>query len=246
MPLPESIGDEMEDSPYFYRKLRTSEMYSDPEKIQYFVSEYYAMVKEVDDWVGNILDYLDESGLSENTLVVFTSDHGEMLGSHGMRGKFNFYEESAHIPLILKFPGKIKAGTVVESYVSTINLFATILDYLETSVHESDGYSLRGLIEGTDHINGKYVVSEWLSELKTAPSHMVLKDGWKLMLPDSSTRNVMKALYDLNSDPWELNNLLGNNPDSANYHDKVVELEACFQEWITRTEQNKTKLTEKN
>ena len=50
----------------------------------------------------------------------------------------------------------------------------------------------------------------------------------------------------MNNDPWELNNLLGNNPDSANYPDKVVELEACFQEWITRTEQNKTKLTEKN
>ena len=58
---------------------------------------------EIDDWVGKILDKLDEHGLAENTLVIFTSDHGEMLGAHGMREKNVFYEESAHIPLIDSF-----------------------------------------------------------------------------------------------------------------------------------------------
>jgi len=234
MPVPESINDDMSTSPYLRSKKSTSQMYSDPEKVQYFTSEYYAMVKEVDDWVGKILDKLDELGLAENTLVVFTSDHGEMLGAHGLRGKFNFYEESSHIPLMIRFPGRIKPGTVVNNYVSTVDLFATILDYMNMPEKPSDGYSLRGLIEGTDKENGKYVVTEWLSDLKTKPSHMVIKDGWKLMLPDSSAKNVIKALYDLNTDPNEMNNLLGSNMDENIYRSKVVELETCFKEWTER------------
>jgi arylsulfatase A-like enzyme len=213
-------------------------MYSDPEKVKYFISEYYAMVKEVDDWVGKILDKLDALGLSENTLVIFTSDHGEMLGSHGMRGKFNFYEESSHIPMLIRFPGRIKSGTVVDEYISTVNIFATILDYLNIPERPSDGFSMKGLIEGTDDKNPKYVVTEWLSELKTAPSHMVLKDGWKLMLPDSSATGVMKALYNLNDDPFEMNNLLGSNQDAGSYNDRVDDLETCFREWMAKTDRS--------
>jgi arylsulfatase A-like enzyme len=238
MPVPESINDEMENSPYLNRKQRTSPRYSDPENIQYFTSEYYAMVKEVDDWVGKILDKLDELGLTDNTLVVFTSDHGEMLGAHGMYSKMVFYEESAHIPLMIRFPGRIKPGTRVDSYVSTVNLFATILDYLNMPGKPSDGFSLRGLIKGTDEENGEYVVTEWLSSLKTSPSHMVIKDGWKLMIPDSSAKRVMKALYNMNADPYEMNNLLGNNPDAYKYNAKVEDLETCFQDWMARTRYN--------
>jgi arylsulfatase A-like enzyme len=238
MPVPESINDDMSGSPYLRNKLRTSQMYSDPEKIRYFVSEYYAMVKEVDDWVGKILDKLDELGLAENTLVVFTSDHGEMLGAHGMRGKFNFYEESSHIPLMIRFPGHIEPGSTVDSYVSTVNLFATILDYLALPEHPSDGYSMRGLIDGSDEENGKYVVTEWLSNLLTSPSHMVIKDGWKLMLPDSSATKVKKALYNLNDDPFELTNLLASRAGEEMYHKKVNELEACFSEWMAQTDHN--------
>jgi len=93
----------------------------------------------------------------ENTLVIFMSDHGEMMGAHGMRSKNVFYEESSHIPLMMRFPGRIEPGTKVDSYISLVNVFATILDYLEMPEQDSDGFSLRGLIEGTDEKNGKYV-----------------------------------------------------------------------------------------
>lgn len=238
MIAPESIDDDMANSPYWRTKKRTSESYSDPEKIKFFISEYYALVKEVDDWVGAILDKLDELGLSENTLVVFTSDHGEMLGDHGLRGKFNFYEESSHVPMMIRFPGRIEPGITVTSPTSNMNLFATILDYLDMPASPSDGTSLRGLIEGGDNEDA-YVVTEWLSNLDTKPSHMVLKDGWKLMLPDPSATNVVKALYNLNEDPHELDNLLTDNKAADNYNAQVTELEACFQEWIMRTNQNK-------
>lgn len=236
---PININDGMADSPYINMKKRTDEKYSDPKMIQYFMSEYYALIKEIDDWVGQILNKLDELGLTDNTLVIFTSDHGEMLGSHGMRGKFCFYEESSHVPMMIRFPGRIKPGTKVKAPVSNMDLFATILDYLDMPPHPSDGSSLRGLIEGTFNKDDTYVVTEWLSDLQGKPSHMVLKDGWKLMRPDDSAKKVRKALYDLNEDPHELKNLLGNNAESKNYVAKVAELETCFQNWMERTSQHK-------
>ncbi|HEC41567.1 MAG TPA: T9SS type A sorting domain-containing protein [Bacteroides sp.] len=235
MPLPESINDDMSNSPYKFIKDNLSPLYSDPEKIKYFISEYYALVKEIDDRVGAILDKLDNLGLTENTLVIFMSDHGEMMGAHGMRSKNMFYEESSHIPLMIRFPGRIEPGIKVDSYISLTNVFATIFDYLEMPEQASDGFSLRGLIEGTDKKNGKYLVTEWLSSLKTKPSHMVLKEGWKLMIPDSSSTKVMKALYNLNEDPYEMNNLLGNNPEAYKYESKVAELEYCFIEWLMKS-----------
>jgi arylsulfatase A-like enzyme len=235
---PVSINDDMADSPYLKVKRGTDEKYSDPKMIQYFISEYYALVKEVDDWVGHILDKLDELGLTDNTLVIFTSDHGEMLGSHGMRGKFCFYEESSHVPMMIRFPGRIKPGTKVKAPVSNIDLFATILDYLGMPPHPSDGSSLRGLVEGTTDEN-TYVVTEWLSDLQGRPSHMVVKGGWKLMLPDPSAKKLKKALYNLNDDPHELRNLLADGADSKAYAVKVAELETCFQGWMTRTSGNK-------
>lgn len=235
MIIPTSIKDDMLNSPYLGVKEATESRYSDPDKVKYWISEYYALVKEIDDRIGAILDKLDELGLSDNTLVIFMSDHGEMLGSHGMKSKNVFYEEASHIPLMMRFPGKIEAGTKVENPVSLTNVFATILDYFEMPPQDSDGFSLKGLIEGTEKVKGQYVVTEWLSSLSSKPSHMVIKEGWKLMLPDSSATELIKGLYNLNEDPLELNNLLGNNPDANMYADKVAELEYCFIEWLMKS-----------
>lgn len=236
---PVNIDDDMADSPYLKMKSRTDRKYSDPKMIQHFISEYYALVKEVDDWVGRILDTLDELGLTDNTLVIFASDHGEMLGSHGMRGKFCFYEESSHVPMMIRFPGRIRPGTRVKAPVSTMDIFATILDYLEMPAHPSDGNSLRGLIEGAVKEENTYVVTEWLSDLQGKPSHMVLKGGWKLMRPDPRATKLKKALYNLNDDPHELTNLLADNTVSNAYAAQVAELETCFQDWLTRTSASK-------
>jgi arylsulfatase A-like enzyme len=140
--------------------------------------------------------------------------------------------------MIIRFPGRIKRGTKVKAPVSNMDLFATILDYLDMPGHPSDGSSLRGLIEGTAN-EDTFVVTEWLSDLQGKPSHMVLKDGWKLMRPDDSAKKVRKALYDLNNDPHELKNLLANNADSKKYAARAAQLETCFQDWIKRTSPNK-------
>ncbi|MEN8250931.1 MAG: sulfatase-like hydrolase/transferase [Bacteroidota bacterium] len=236
---PKSIFDDMENSPYKKANGRLANPeYSDPENIKYMISNYYGLVKEIDDWVGKILKKLDELGLAENTIVIFTSDHGEMLGAHGLREKNVFYEESAHIPLMIRFPGEIENGGVVDGYVSNVDLFATILDYLKISGYRSDGKSLRGLINGTDKEHGKYVVTEWDYRGDISPNFMIVKYGWKLMIPYSKSSNVINALYDLNNDPFEMNNFIGKNPNKKQYVEKVEELRTSLMEWLKK---NKSK-----
>jgi arylsulfatase A-like enzyme len=239
MVAPVSISDDMVNSPYRSVNGRLGlQEYSDPELIKYMISNYYGLVREIDDWVGKILEKLDELGLTENTLVIFTSDHGEMLGAHGMREKNVFYEESAHIPLMMRLPEEIKSHTRVDGYVSHVDLFATILDYLDVEEHPSDGRSLRGLIDGTDREYGEYVVSEWNYRGDIVPNYMIVKGGWKLMIPYSSTSSVLDALYDLTNDPHEMHNLLGNNPEKELYRDRAEELRESLLEWL---EKNRSK-----
>jgi len=232
---PASISDDMQNSPYTSANGRVNKTeYADPEKIKYMISNYYGLVKEIDDWVGKILDKLDTLGLAENTMVIFTSDHGEMLGAHGMREKNVFYEESAHIPLLMRFPNEIDTVTQVDGYVSLIDLFPTIIDYLEIGTYESDGKSLRGLIEGTDQEHGNYVVTEWDYRGETEPNYMIVKDGWKLIIPYTKSSTVLNAMFDLNTDPHEMNNLLGDNPDSDQYLEKAEELRTALLEWLEK------------
>ncbi|HEC41568.1 MAG TPA: T9SS type A sorting domain-containing protein [Bacteroides sp.] len=235
MVAPASISDNMENSPYKSSSGRLSRTeYADPDKIKYMISDYYGLIKEIDDWVGKILDKVDELGLTENTLIIFTSDHGEMMGSHGMREKNVFYEESAHIPLLMRFPNEIADETKVEAYVSLVDLFPTILDYLGVEEHDSDGKSLRGLIEGTDKEHGKYVVTERDFRGDSEPNYMIIKDGWKLIIPYTISSSVINAMYDLNTDPLEMKNLLGSNPDKSQHLTKAEELRGYLLEWLAK------------
>lgn len=232
MPVSASIADPMKDSPYASANGRKSmPEYSDPQKIRYMMSSYFGLVTEIDTWVGELLKTLKRIGADKNTLVIFVSDHGEMLGSHGMREKNVFFEESARVPLIVNFPGKIKPVTV-DRYVSNLDLYATILDYLGVKAPgKNDSRSLRGLIEGTDKTRGEYLVTEWLYRGPTQPNYMVVKDNWKLYVPYTPDSKVINVLHDLNTDPYEMKNLLS-GPDKAKYMAKAEELKACLVQWL--------------
>ncbi|MEN8882523.1 MAG: sulfatase-like hydrolase/transferase [Polaribacter sp.] len=230
---PVSINDDMVNSPYANANGRKKlTRFADAEKIKYMISEYYGLIKEIDDWMGKILDKLDEVGVADNTLIIFTSDHGEMLGAHGMREKNVFYEESSHVPLMISMPNEIPKNTQVDGYVSNVDLFATIMDYLKVGNYPSEGKSLRDLIEGKETTHGDYVVTEWNYRGDVAPNYMIMKDGWKLMVPYSATSKVINALYDLNTDPHEMNNLLGKNPNKSKYADKAEELRQNLLGWL--------------
>ncbi|WP_338238438.1 sulfatase-like hydrolase/transferase [Persicobacter diffluens] len=231
MPIPESLEDPMTDSPYLRENGRDlMPEYRDPEKIKYMMSNYFGLISEVDHYIGKLMLALDSLGFADNTLIIFTSDHGEMLGSHGMREKNVFYEESAHIPLIVWYPQKIKP-VVVNSPISLIDLYPTIMDYLHMDGGKRDGLSLKGLIEKSPAAERSYVVTEWDFHGPVQPNYMVVADGWKLMTSYAENRPDLDVLYHLKDDPHEIHNLM-KGPDRAVYREKVAELKAYLVEWL--------------
>lgn len=232
IPVPLSLNDPRTNSPYSAPKKNTEDPYRDATHIRQMTSIYYGMVTEVDEWVGKILQRLDELGLAKDTLVIFTSDHGEMLGDHGMHSKGVFYEGSSHVPLLMRLPGIIPAGTVVPAPASQLDLFATILDYCGQPGHASEGSSLRPLIEGKESGAGRVAVSEWPTQ--NVPGFMLSDGRWKLLFGRSADAPSMDALYDLKNDPQELNNLIGRNPDKERYRAEATRLKGLLIEWLIR------------
>lgn len=234
--VPASISDNLVNAPYKRINNLQEMRFQDPEMIKQMKLVYYSMITQVDEWIGKMLDELDRKGIAENTLVIFVSDHGEMLGDHGMRAKAKMYEGAAHIPLIIRYPKEIAAGTKVITPVSQHDLFATILDYTGMKIPENDGRSLRPLIEGkNDPID--YAVSAW-GDIKNGGPFMIRKGDWKLItflqMPDKK-QSAISALYNLKTDPLEINNLIGNNPEKGKYDKVVAELKQSLRQWMLNT-----------
>jgi arylsulfatase A-like enzyme len=225
--------------------------YKDRHLIQEWTALYYALITEIDELIGQLLDKLGDE--ADNTLIIFTSDHGEMLGAHGKREKNNFYEEAARVPLLLSFPGTIQPNTQVDDLVSHLDVVATILDYAGLSeVDESDGTSLRSAVEGQRYNavhDESIVVAEWdyrkplLSNtlvlersIDERPALMIRKDHWKLMIHKEATSNELDMMFDLQADPFELQNVLGTNAQTAT--DETVQmaehLRCLLLEWMQR------------
>ena len=232
IPVPASLNDRGENSPYWRQQSKDAGPYRDPKKVRQMISDYYGLVTEVDDWIGKILHRLGELGLADNTLVIFTSDHGEMLGDHGVHSKMKFYEGAAHIPLLMRLPGVIPAGKVVQAPAAQIDLFATILDYLGQVGHESEGRSLRPLIEGKDDGADRVAFSEW--HAKHLPGFMVFDGRWKFMFGQTADAPSLDALYDLQNDPNEIANLIGCNPDREKYKAEAERMKNLLVAWLVR------------
>jgi arylsulfatase A-like enzyme len=175
-----------------------------PEGIREYAAIYHGMVKYIDDQLGRVLAKLDERGLRDNTLVVFTTDHGDMVGAHGCIGKSiqSFFDDLVRIPLLMRLPGRITPGTVVRQPVSQIDFMSTILDYLGVPVPEKiHGRSMRPLAEGREVPWRDYAFCQ-----RASASRMLRADGYKLFYRPKP-RAV--ALYDLQNDPHEDRNLAG-------------------------------------
>jgi len=146
------------------------------------------------------------------------------------------YEGSAHIPMIMSYPGKIAAGTKVATPVSHHDLFATILDYTGMKIPENDGRSLRTLIDGKpDPVD--YAVSVW-GALNNGGPFMIRKGDWKMIVylqMTDKTQKTVSALYNLKTDPLEMNNLIGANPEKAKYMEVVDDLKFTLKEWMVKT-----------
>lgn len=110
---------------------------------------YYAMVASLDEYIGKIMDKLDELGLRENTILVITSDHGEMFGEHGRVQKLIFYDAAARVPFLIRWPGKIKAGSVSDICFNTPDIMPTLLGMMNLNIPEEvEGMDISRVIKG--------------------------------------------------------------------------------------------------
>jgi choline-sulfatase len=164
---------------------------------------YYAAISYVDERIGEVLAALRDSGLEEDTTVVFTADHGEMLGERGLWYKMSFFEPSARVPLIVSAPGRIAPGRRAEA-VSLLDLAPTFVELATADrAAEMDGRSLAGPLDGNTADGSTEVVGEYLAEGVTSPAVMIRRGPHKFIRCDGDP----DQLYDLESDPHELVNL---------------------------------------
>lgn len=170
---------------------------------------YLGLVSLLDDCVGRILDKLKEKGLYDNSLIVFTSDHGEMLGSHRLFQKMCMYEESVKTPLGIHLPGGRKKGTVKEQYVSHIDIFPTICDYYGIRpASKVNGRSLMGLLEGWNQEAKRPVYIQYDGNGSRGNfQRCVIWKRYKYIV-DIFKDECYFELYDLENDRQEMTNLL--------------------------------------
>lgn len=167
---------------------------------------YYAMMTYVDDLIGNVLDALEKTGMAKDTVVVFTSDHGEMLGERGMWMKECFYEWSAKVPLFISAPG-VAAGRRSE-VVSLVDLMPTLLEFAgmpDRRPTGQDGDSLVPLMRGEAAGWKDEAICEYAGSGHPAPSRMVRRGRYKYWV----SQGLPPVLHDLEADPDELTNIAG-------------------------------------
>jgi len=230
--LPANFSDPLEDNePLYYRRKREQciKKYGSAEKdIRGLIARYWGLVTQVDRSVGAILRMLENLGLAENTIVVYTSDHGDMMGSHHMVEKGVMYEEAVKIPWLIRIPQMKGIGRLIKNCVSQIDMVPTLLELLAAkSTNSLPGQSLVPHITGSK-IDQKDVFIEWnpsskkrLEQLYTRT--IISPDGWKLCLSDADKCQ----LFNLKEDPGETTNLF----DSGRYGDIISRLRNKIYKW---------------
>ncbi len=197
-----------------------------PEEIRRTRAAYYGMVETLDAMVGRVVDALDRAGLRDNTIIIYSSDHGEHIGNRGLWWKSTFYDEAARIPLIVSWPGRTPDNQRRDQICGLIDLNATLLDMAEAPhLPFSQGRSLLPLLRDTSAPWLNQIFSEYVNDGAPAwsggritVSRMIRRDRWKLMYH----YNEPPQLFDLEADPTEENDLAA-DPAYAAIRDLLIE-----------------------
>jgi len=191
-------------------------------KFNRYLKDYLRTIQSVDDGVGEVLDYLYEQGLTENTIVVYTSDQGFYLGEHGWFDKRFMYEESLKTPMLMRYPKEIPAGSVVDKMIQNLDFAPTFLDYAGVDKpQDMQGESFREIVNqkgGTWRDAIYYTYYEYPSVHMVKRHYGVRTDRYKLMHFYYDIDEW--ELYDLEQDPSEMNNLY-DNPDYKSVQDQL-------------------------
>ncbi len=185
---------------------------------------YYAMTANLDRNFGRLMSFLNDAGLADNTIVVFSSDHGEMFGSQGRAAKNTFYEEAARIPFLMRWPGKIPAGTVSDACISTVDFMPTLLGLMKLPIpNRVEGENLSQTALGQHGPEPEFAL------MQNTGACASWEDGyeWRAIRDKRYTYaryrvDGFELLFDNLDDPYQMNNLVSN----SGHQDKLQELRA--------------------
>ena len=209
-------------------------------------ARYWEAISMVDQSMSIIFDALVESNVADNTIVVFTTDHGDMMGAHGMRTFTFLYQESFKVPLLLRVPWMAKEQTLIRGHMSHIDLVPTLLDLMEEPIPSHlQGKSLVPVLRGETTLEKNAVFVETNGPSDRVPMvpgggypwpswqpwrTVISGDGWKLNL---STADQCE-LYDLNSDTTEETNLF----DDPSQKERIRHMTSLLKQWQEETGDN--------
>jgi choline-sulfatase len=196
---------------------------------RYYLWSYLRHVEMVDAEVARLLETLDDTGMLANTIIVFTSDHGEGMGCHSMTRKSTLYDEAAKVPLIYSWPGAIREGQVAETTLASgLDLMPTLFDYAGAAIPtDVKGISLRPALEASAEPDRTFIAAEASSNL----GQMIRSQRYKyIAYKDAVSKNgVAEMLFDIETDPGETINLVG----SPDYGQVLDQHRAMFKGWIS-------------
>jgi arylsulfatase A-like enzyme len=203
-------------------------------KYQRYVKDYLRCVKSVDDAIGDVLDYLDESGLAENTVVIYSSDQGWYLGEHGWFDKRWMYEESLRTPLLAKWPGVIKPGTTCNEITSNLDFAQTFLDIAGADQPDDmQGRSLVPLFKGENPDDWRTTFYYHYYEFPGAHSvarHYGVTNGEQKLIHYYELGEW--ELFDLKEDRNELNNVYGQDKYAEVQQNLLTELGRLREQYL--------------
>ena len=204
---------------------------------QKLIKDYLRCGAAIDDNIGKLLDFLDEEGLTENTIVVYVSDQGYFLGEHGFFDKRMMYEESLRMPFVIRYPKEIPAGTRNDDIILNIDFASLLADYAKTDVPvTSQGRSFRNNLKRETPANWrKSMYYRYWTHHDIRPSHMGIRNHrYKLMFlyadrlnttgSDKNSKTPSWEFYDLMTDPHENKNLYGSPSYSHIIHEMKKEM----------------------
>ena len=192
-------------------------------KYQRYIKDYLRCIASVDDNIGRLLDYLDEAGLAKDTLIVYTSDNGFFLGDHGWYDKRFMYEQGFRVPLIIRYPARIKPGSVTKELALNVDFAPTFLDYAgQPAPADMQGRSLRPVLEGQTPTDWRksvyYHYYEYPGPHRVHPHYGVRNDRYKLI----HFYTIKEwELFDLQTDPHELKSVYA-DPAYAKVRDEMA------------------------
>ncbi len=227
MPIPDSFDDPLEDAPRHLKMIQNLKPGRNPvqmfgptrEQVQHARAAEYGMLEMIDDGVGKVLAALERSGTADDTIVIFTSDHGDMFGDHGLMLKgWMHYQGTLRVPLVIALPGSAVSGNTIgtpsrtQSMASSLDLAQTVLDYCGLEEFDGmQGVSLRALLEDPSTSVRDHVYIE--DDNPNAARMKVLPEKARTLLTEQGriTRYASgeTEVFDLEADPDEMKNLAG-------------------------------------